>query len=450
MITFDELIEMMKTDQCDNDDVNFFIGFTNAEDFKKMLKEFCEALKHNKSITRISIFDKDLVSDHGILIAEALKYNQSITHVELFGNKFGYFGAKAIAGALRINRRIISLNLARNDFGLDAGGSVSEIMQALNLNHTLRVLNLANNDFAYIDIKVIADNLKDNQGLTDLIIGHCEHCPRSGPSELAKALEYNQNLTNLRFSFDTRFDRNKTENDPSIKKIKELLKRNIDIKKNKEEMRLAFLSLFYTKNYHSSSFFLPKPKSNPFTRHVTNMVFVYAGCNAKPYIDENKILKEKIRLSFMSVFFEQNDNEKEKEKINTSHLPKIFKPKNNVFTRSFTQMVFIYAGCNAKPYIKGKSAFEKDQQTQSSQTQSYPTKNNPALLTQFNQEITQMSLSLDNLSQSLNSNTLKQNGNTSQSNNNLQNVQNAHNAQDEEYFNFVENQKQEIQKYHKN
>ena len=95
-------------------------------------------LRHNTSITSISLSSNNINYKGCLAISYALLKNTSLTSIDLFNNKIGAEGADgaiSIANSLLKNTSITSLNLAYNNIG-EAGDRALVIMLLHNTSIT--------------------------------------------------------------------------------------------------------------------------------------------------------------------------------------------------------------------------------------------------------------------------------------------------------------------------
>lgn len=368
MIKFEELIKKMESNQCDNHEVSRFLGFPRLN--RKEFLVFSKALMNNQSLTIIDLQHYNFGTEVAKAIAEALKHNQSLTSIELGSNNLRSEAIKAIAEALKYNQCLTSIRLDYNRCGSEAAQAIAE---ALKYNQCLANIDLYNNDLDPKDAKTITEALKHNLCLTRLNLG----MNNLGPEE-----------------------------DKIIAEIKQLLNRN---KLVKTKTRLAFLSFFNVK-YHETSPLskMPKPKEIGLSRSFTELVFVYAGCNSKPF-------KSQIKKVFQQPKAVESGNKNEP-------VEKKIKHDQNVQNKNIKHL--------------------DDEEITSRSKQA-----NSALLSQFNQQLTEMSSSLDSFSQYLNSNNVNANGKSNNDDGNANN--NNADSQSEEYTKFVEQQHLEYEQYKK-
>jgi Ran GTPase-activating protein (RanGAP) involved in mRNA processing and transport len=194
--------------------------------------ELADALKTNRSLTKLGLSDNRIGADGAKALADALKTNRSLTKLDLSDNRIGVDGAKALADALKTNHSLIELVLERNRIG-DAGvidaGAV-ELVRALKDNHGLRRLSLDTTNVGDALTKELATTLKDNQTLTTLELNDNEIC-NAGAKALAALLRENHSLSEL-------FVANNHIADGGAKALADALKTNrclarFDLKRNR-------------------------------------------------------------------------------------------------------------------------------------------------------------------------------------------------------------------------
>jgi len=160
------------------------------------IKKIVEALKINKTITRLDLNNNKISNGGAKALAEALKTNKTLILFNISNNNIGYDGGIAIADALKINTTLLDLNLSENKIN---DGAVY-IADALKINTTLLKLNLEQNYIKDNGAVKIAEALIVNKTLLDLNL--CGNNIRYGVIPIANALEKNTTLTNLNLSFN--------------------------------------------------------------------------------------------------------------------------------------------------------------------------------------------------------------------------------------------------------
>ena len=131
-------------------------------------KALAEAIKDNKTITKIDISCNDIKDEGSIAIAQALQTNKTITEIKLSNNNIGVRGAEAIADALKINKIIKVLYLTNNNIQ-DAGAKA--FAETLRNNKTLVLLCLTQNNIGNNGVKSLAHTIRNTScGLTWLYL----------------------------------------------------------------------------------------------------------------------------------------------------------------------------------------------------------------------------------------------------------------------------------------
>jgi ethanolamine utilization microcompartment shell protein EutL len=130
-----------------------------------------EALKVNKSIQKISLYQSKLGDEGMKALAEGLKVN-NVQHIDLSDNQIGDEGAKALAEALKVNTSIRSIEISTNKIG-DEG--IKALSQALKVNTTLQYLGLAENKIGRAGGEALADALKINKTLHELCLANNDY-----------------------------------------------------------------------------------------------------------------------------------------------------------------------------------------------------------------------------------------------------------------------------------
>lgn len=74
-----------------------------------------EALRHNTSVTRLSLELNEICDDGAICLADALCENRTVLEVNISSNRIGAKGLKALAqGPMKQNRHIVSWDISDN------------------------------------------------------------------------------------------------------------------------------------------------------------------------------------------------------------------------------------------------------------------------------------------------------------------------------------------------
>ncbi|KAJ6250167.1 nlr family card domain-containing protein [Anaeramoeba flamelloides] len=241
----------------------------------KGMKALSQALKINRTITKLNLYYNS-IGDEGIIsIRDVLKKNHTLTKLDLAHNEIGSKGSKSIGEALKINQTLTKLDLSENQ--INAKG-VKYLSEALKVNQTLTQLNLSENKIGSKGIKTLSEALKVNQTLTKLNldlngIGDKEieevgELPKKNQSvteleldsnqiqdnetkDINEVLRVNQTLTKLDLSSDNQIrdnlikeevDKNIQEFIQSLKINKSIINLNIDFGFNEEDLnKLEYL-----------------------------------------------------------------------------------------------------------------------------------------------------------------------------------------------------------------
>jgi Ran GTPase-activating protein (RanGAP) involved in mRNA processing and transport len=187
-------------------------------------KVLAEALKINTKLETITLYHNNIGDDGAIAIAEALEQHITLKTIWLNMNKISDKGAKALAEALKTNKTLILFNISNNNIGYDGGIAIADalkinttlldlnlsenkindgavyIADALKINTTLLNLNLQQNYIKNNGAVKIAEALIVNKTLLDLNL--CGNNIRYGVIPIANALEKNTTLTNLNLSIN--------------------------------------------------------------------------------------------------------------------------------------------------------------------------------------------------------------------------------------------------------
>lgn len=113
-----------------------------------------EALKENKSLTKLDLSLCEIEDEGAIALARALEENKSLTKLDLSHCEIGDEGAKAIAEALEENSSLRELDLSCNNERTKK--ALSYFCRAFKFNKTLEKLNIYNDNIkSYVDAKYL-------------------------------------------------------------------------------------------------------------------------------------------------------------------------------------------------------------------------------------------------------------------------------------------------------
>jgi Ran GTPase-activating protein (RanGAP) involved in mRNA processing and transport len=102
-----------------------------------IFKVIADALKINKTLTKLSLAGNNIHSNGAIMIAEGLKSNSTLKKLNLRYNTINPIGVIALAEALKYNNTLIILNLSYNYSGKDGRKAIAE---ALETNKTIQII----------------------------------------------------------------------------------------------------------------------------------------------------------------------------------------------------------------------------------------------------------------------------------------------------------------------
>ena len=159
----------------------------------KGAEEIAEALKANKSVTRIDLSGNEIGNSGALDIAEALKANNSVTEIDLSCNEIGEKGALEIAEALKANKSVTRIDLSGNEIG---NSGALDIAAALEANKSVTTISLACNEIGDVGAFKIAMALKKNISITKISLSH-NNIGEKGALEIAEALKANNSVTTI-------------------------------------------------------------------------------------------------------------------------------------------------------------------------------------------------------------------------------------------------------------
>ena len=153
-----------------------------------------EMLKANSTLTKLNLNCTGIATAGVVSLSEALKTNTSLTTLDLGANKIDAAGISALAKMLETNKSLTEIYIGANEIGSDSAFLLSK---ALKVNCTLTKLRMAWNNIGAIGAAHLSEALEINHTLTTLDIGNnligCK-----GAASLSKMLMTNRTLTELR------------------------------------------------------------------------------------------------------------------------------------------------------------------------------------------------------------------------------------------------------------
>lgn len=168
-------------------DLGFYCSYVTHLDTISFVKEICNALESNTTITSLS-FNKYLEDEGTTIIAELLKKNSTLLKVYLGKSGIKDKGAIAIAAALEKNSTLTFIDISHNLIKKE--GAVA-IAAALKKNATLAHIDLSCNDIGYKGTKAIKKALKINNSMTSLSMLDIG----AGDRDIIRVLEKKPNIT---------------------------------------------------------------------------------------------------------------------------------------------------------------------------------------------------------------------------------------------------------------
>ena len=129
--------------------------------------EVGEALKYNKTIKTLNLYNTSMGVEGLKLLLEGIKLNSSIVSLYLADNQIGEEGSKILASAIKFNQKIREIFLGDNLVG-DRG--VLSLSEALTFNSTLEKINLSYNGIGEEGMKHVLEAIQLNPSLTQLFL----------------------------------------------------------------------------------------------------------------------------------------------------------------------------------------------------------------------------------------------------------------------------------------
>jgi len=127
-------------------------------------QNLAEALRENKTLTRLNLFANSLEYIGASLLATSLKFNFTLKYLDLYGNNIQNSGAEDIGKMLLVNRGLVFLSLQSNSL-TEVG--IQHVADGLYGNETLQSLNIAANSIGKSDVG-LANMLMKNTTLKKL------------------------------------------------------------------------------------------------------------------------------------------------------------------------------------------------------------------------------------------------------------------------------------------
>ncbi|CAF1315247.1 unnamed protein product [Adineta steineri] len=156
-------------------------------------RHFADALRHNTTLTTISLECNDIEDDAAQYLADALQHNTTLTTLKLGSNGIGEVTAQHLADALRHNTTLTTLSLYNERIG---NVGAQHLADALRHNTSLTTLNVGGNEIGDVGTQHLADALWHNSTLTTINLASNE-IKAVGAQYLADALRHNSTLTTL-------------------------------------------------------------------------------------------------------------------------------------------------------------------------------------------------------------------------------------------------------------
>lgn len=256
LISFEELIRLMKSNTCEEATLENFItdiGFRDSFQFT----EFCQALKQNTSIQNFRICLNRNGTPNKVRLSykdffDALKHNTTLTSVEI---EFSFSEEAAIefASVLETNKTLKKLNLI---ITTKINGIIVPLAHSLEHNGSLTHLELQLTKLRKTDARALSVAIERNKSISSLKLTSPNNFYKKSITTLLSALENNRTLTE--FMIETK------NSDPKINlEIQKQLVRNTQ--KYKENERNVILS-----GLSSNS-----------PSDLNTLLFLYVGCNEK-------------------------------------------------------------------------------------------------------------------------------------------------------------------------
>jgi Ran GTPase-activating protein (RanGAP) involved in mRNA processing and transport len=185
--------------------------------------QLAEAFAINHTVTAFDLTDNELNAEAGDVLAAGLKDPDCVwTSVNLSGNEVDEGGGKALAQALRVNKTMTRLEMSRNLMGQHAGKAIGKALKvhdsnlqtmifrgcnlgpkgaesislALEDNMRLTILDLEKNGFGEAGMKSLAMALESNTSITSINLAENKLGPEGGKM-VAAALVMNSTLTSI-------------------------------------------------------------------------------------------------------------------------------------------------------------------------------------------------------------------------------------------------------------
>jgi hypothetical protein len=162
-------------------------------------KVIAEALKINKTLTKLSLNGNKLYDYGACAIAEALKHNSTLKTLNLSDTYIHGEGTKSIGKTLEINKTLTKLSYAGNHCYTEGAKAIAK---ALKHNSTLITLDLSDSSIDTYGVIPIAEALKTNTTLK-LFHFRSHYSGDFGAKAIAEAVKINTTLTLLDFRSDT-------------------------------------------------------------------------------------------------------------------------------------------------------------------------------------------------------------------------------------------------------
>jgi Ran GTPase-activating protein (RanGAP) involved in mRNA processing and transport len=175
------------------------LSYMQIDEVFGIFKLIKEALKTNKTLTKLSLHGNRLCDYGGFTIAEALKHNNTLKTLDLTDTHIKEQGTKSIGKTLEINKTLTKLSYAFNCCYTEGAKAIAK---ALKHNSTLITLELSYSSIDTNAVITIAEALKTNTTLT-LLDFRSHYSGDTGAKAIAEAVKINTTLTLLDFRSDT-------------------------------------------------------------------------------------------------------------------------------------------------------------------------------------------------------------------------------------------------------
>jgi len=162
------------------------------------LKDLCEGLKTNKTVTCLNLKQNDINANQAKDISDMLSVNNTIYVINLAGNCILMDGMKYISTAFFVNMNMTlrTLDLRGNSIRKEGAKYIGDI---LSVNKTLVYINIQNNSIGDEGVKYISDGLSINDTLYRINMRRND-IYHQGAIHIANAIIANKRLAILEMS----------------------------------------------------------------------------------------------------------------------------------------------------------------------------------------------------------------------------------------------------------